>query len=102
VIFVDVSGLTLLRTAQASSAGRRSADPIGEVCEVGDVNLCDSCGKVALIVGDEPVGAGAHGGGQVWGLQAFVECKAAAYSGAVARCGSVLAAGPPRPAWELR
>src|SRR6202046_86086 len=38
---------------------------VGQVGRVGDIDLGDVPGKVTLVAGDEPVGAGADGGGQV-------------------------------------
>src|SRR6202046_4531967 len=38
---------------------------VGQVGRVGDIDLGDVPGKVTLVVGDEPVGTGADGGGQV-------------------------------------
>src|SRR5690242_13328517 len=53
---------------RSASGSASSGGGIGEIGRVDDADLAGRGGKVALVVGDEPVGADTHRGGEVGGI----------------------------------
>jgi hypothetical protein len=74
--FLDAAAGTLLACLVWAAGGgairrsrSRTAGRTGEVGWVGHLYLGDRGPEIALVVGDEPVGAHAHGGGQMGGIR---------------------------------